>query len=165
MLKEIQGYLTKLGEMRSQIKAQLEGLPPEALDWRPTREAGDLATNSLAVIAAHVAGSQTYWLKEVIHRQSVLRDRDAEFATQGVRAQELMARLDAVGRVTEEVLSPFGDAHLDEGRKYRDRQVSVRWAILHVIEHTCQHLGHMQLTRQLWLAQGPEAVRLKTLGT
>jgi hypothetical protein len=29
----------------------------------------------------------------------------------------------------------------------------VRWCILHVIEHYAQHLGHMQLTRQLWLAK------------
>jgi hypothetical protein len=29
----------------------------------------------------------------------------------------------------------------------------VRWCILHVIEHIAQHLGHMQLTRQLWLAK------------
>ena len=68
MIKEIQGYLTKLGEIRNQVKAQLEGLPPEALDWRPTRETGELATNSLAVIAAHVAGSQMFWVKEIINR-------------------------------------------------------------------------------------------------
>jgi|MudIll2142460700_1097286.scaffolds.fasta_scaffold452395_1 uncharacterized damage-inducible protein DinB len=153
MIKEIQGYLTKLGEIRNQVKAQLEGLPPEALDWRPTRETGELATNSLAVIAAHVAGSQVYWLKEIISHQPIQRDRDAEFATQGVRAEDLMAKLDAVGRVTEEVLSSFGEAQLDEGRRYRDRQITVRWGILHVIEHVCQHLGHMQLTRQLWLTQ------------
>jgi hypothetical protein len=104
-------------------------------------------------IAAHVAGSQVYWLKEIISRQPIQRDRDAEFATQGVRAEDLMANLDAVGRVAEEVLSSFGEAQLDEGRKYRDRQITVRWGILHIIEHVCQHLGHMQLTRQLWLTQ------------
>ena len=153
MLKEIQGYLMKLGEIRNQIKAQLEGLPPEALDWRPTRETGELATNSLAVIAAHVAGSQVYWLKEIINRQPIQRDRDAEFAIQGFRAEELMARLDSVGRVTEEVLSSLNEAQLDEGRKYRDRQITVRWGILHIVEHVCQHLGHIQLTRQLWLTQ------------
>jgi uncharacterized damage-inducible protein DinB len=153
MIPEIQTYLTKLGEIRTQIKAQLEGLPPEALDWRPTRETGELATNSLAVIAAHVAGSQVYWLKEILSRQPIQRDRDAEFATQGVQAKELTTQLDAVGRLTEEVLSSFGEAQLDEGRKYRDRQITVRWGILHVIEHVCQHLGHMQLTRQLWLAR------------
>jgi hypothetical protein len=45
------------------------------------------------------------------------------------------------------------EGQLDAGRKFRDRQVTVRWSILHVIEHTAQHVGHMQLTRQLWLAK------------
>jgi hypothetical protein len=94
-----------------------------------------------------------YWLKEIINRQPIQRDRDAEFAIQGFRAEELMARLDSVGRVTEEVLSSLNEAQLDEGRKYRDRQITVRWGILHIVEHVCQHLGHMQLTRQLWLTR------------
>ncbi|MGD2049341.1 MAG: DUF664 domain-containing protein, partial [Chloroflexota bacterium] len=39
---------------------------------------------------------------------------------------------------------------LDEDRQVEGRQVSVRWAILHVIDHTALHLGQMQLTYQLW---------------
>jgi len=26
----------------------------------------------------------------------------------------------------------------------------VAWALLHALDHTAQHLGHMQITRQLW---------------
>jgi len=50
------------------------------------------------------------------------------------------------------VLSSLTEAQLDENRKWQDQMVSVRWCILHVIEHTAQHIGHMQLTRQLWIA-------------
>jgi len=35
-------------------------------------------------------------------------------------------------------------------RQAKDRMVSVRWGILHVIDHTSLHLGHMQMTYQLW---------------
>ena len=42
---------------------------------------------------------------------------------------------------------------MEEDRKFRDRTAKVRMIILLVIEHTAQHLGHMQLTRQLWLAK------------
>jgi len=38
MLKEVEAYLTKLADLRNQAKTLLEGLPPEALDWRPIRE-------------------------------------------------------------------------------------------------------------------------------
>ena len=39
----------------------------------------------------------------------------------------------------------------------RGRIVPVRWAILHVIDHTALHLGHMQITYQLWMGgqRGP----------
>ena len=41
-------------------------------------------------------------------------------------------------------------AELEETRQAWSRTVSVRWGILHVIEHTALHLGHMQITYQLW---------------
>ena len=41
-------------------------------------------------------------------------------------------------------------ADLDSTRQARDRMVPMRWAILHAIEHTALHLGHMQITYQLW---------------
>jgi uncharacterized damage-inducible protein DinB len=156
MLKEIQEYLTVLNELRSQVQKQMEGLSPEALDWQPIRGAGELATNSLAVMAAHLAGSEAFWIKEIVARQPIQRNRDAEFATQGVSALELQARLVAAAKNTEEILPLLKEGQLAEERKVRDRSVTVRWSILHVIEHTAQHLGHMQLTRQLWRARSRE---------
>ena len=98
-------------------------------------------------------GSETYWMKEVIGGKKIVRDRDAEFVTKGLSVPELQARIEATGKVTAEILSVLTEKQLEESRKWRDRSVSVRWCILHVIEHYAQHLGHMQLTRQLWLAK------------
>lgn len=153
MLKEVQAYLTKLDGLRNQAKALLEGLSPEALDWRPIQAEGELATNSLAVLAVHLAGSQTYLVKEIIGRTPIQRDREAEFVAKGVSVTELKSRLDAAAKITQEVLSPLTEHQLEESRKFRDRTETVRWGILHVIEHFAIHLGHMQLTRQLWLAR------------
>jgi hypothetical protein len=153
MIKEIQGYLTTMNELRDQMKSVLEGLPEEALDWRPIEGEGELATNSLGVIVTHLAGSGTYLIKEVIGGQPVRRDREAEFATRRVNASTLKARLDGAVKIIEEVLSPLKESQMEEDRKYRDRTAKARWIILHVIEHMAQHLGHMQLTRQLWLAR------------
>jgi len=153
MLKEIQGYLTSLHELSNQVVSLLDGLPQEALDWRPIQGEKELATNSLVAIATHLAGSETYWIKEIIGHQPIQRDREAEFVTQGVKATELKARLDAAAKIAEEVLSPLTESQLEEGRKFRDRSITVRWGILHVIEHFATHIGHMQLTRQLWLVK------------
>lgn len=156
MLPEVDAYLTDLGELRDQAKSLLEGLPQEALDWRPIEGEGELATNSLTAMVVHLAGSETYWMKEVIGGKKIVRDRDAEFVTKGLTVPELQSRLGAADKVTKEILSGLTEKYLAEARKWRDRPVSVRWCILHVIEHYAQHLGHMQLTRQLWLAKSRE---------
>jgi uncharacterized damage-inducible protein DinB len=153
MLPEVQTYLTDLEELRGQVKSLLEGLPQEALDWRPIEGEGELATNSLAVVVVHLAGSETFWMKEIIGGKKIDRDRDAEFVAKGLSYSELDAKIKAAGKLTREVLSALTGKQLEESRKWRDRSVNVRWCILHVIEHIAQHIGHMQLTRQLWLAK------------
>jgi hypothetical protein len=35
-------------------------------------------------------------------------------------------------------------------REARERTIPVRWCLLHALDHTALHLGHMQLTYQLW---------------
>ncbi|MBM4332784.1 MAG: DUF664 domain-containing protein [Deltaproteobacteria bacterium] len=152
MLKEIENYLSFLNDLRGQVKTLLEGLPKEALDWRPLEGQGELATNSLAVMTMHLAGSEAFWIKEIIGRQSIQRDRDAEFVARGLGFSELAAKMETGSKDTPAILSSLTPAQLEETRKFRDRMVTVRWAILHVIEHFAMHVGHMQLTRQLWLA-------------
>ena len=153
MVPEVLAYLTDLEELRDQVKNLLEGLPQEALDWRPVEGEGELATNSLTAMVVHLAGSETFWMKEIIGGKKIVRDREAEFVTQGLSLSELRAKIEAVAKVTAEILSALTEKQLEELRKWRDRSVSVRWCILHVVEHIAQHLGHMQLTRQLWLAK------------
>ena len=152
MLKEIENYLSFLNDLRGQVKTLLEGLPKEALDWRPLDGQGELATNSLAGMTIHLAGSEAFWIKEIIGRQSIHRDRDAEFVAKGLGFSELAAKMEAGAKDTPSILSSLTSSQLEEARKFRDRTVTVRWAILHVIEHWAMHIGHMQLTRQLWPA-------------
>ncbi|NWF55572.1 MAG: DinB family protein [Syntrophaceae bacterium] len=153
MLKEVEAYLAKLGDLRNQAKTLLEGLPPEALDWRPIQGEGELATNSLAVLAVHLAGSQTYWMKEIIGRTPIHRDREAEFTAKGIGVAAMKAKLDAAGKVAEDVLSSLTESQLAEGRMFRDKPITVRGGILQVLDHFSQHIGHMQLTRQLWMTK------------
>jgi len=153
MRPEVQAYLADLGDLREQVKSLLEGLKPEALDWRPIEGVGELASNSLTAMVVHLVGSETYWMKEIIGGKKIVRDRDAEFVTKGLSVPEMQAKIEASGKVAADILSGLTEQQLGESRKWRDRSVSVRWCILHVIEHYALHLGHMQLTRQLWLAK------------
>jgi uncharacterized damage-inducible protein DinB len=55
-----------------------------------------------------------------------------------------------VAAETAEVLSSLSEADLNGVRVARGREVTARYSILHVIDHTALHLGHMQITFQLW---------------
>jgi uncharacterized damage-inducible protein DinB len=151
MLSELDTYLQRIDDLRGQAMELIIDLPPEALSWRPLPEIEGLTTNSLAVLATHIAGAEHFWIGEVVGGGPPTRDRKAEFATQVTDSSELQSLLERTGLETHAVLSALRPASLEAEREVRGRTVSVRWGILHVIDHTALHLGHMQLTRQLWM--------------
>ena len=150
MLTELENYSSRIDDLRRQVRDLIGDLPPDALNWRPTDEPGDHASNSLAVLAAHVAGAEHFWIGEVVGGLPPTRDRDGEFETQARKATELVDLLDQVGAETRKVFASLTLSDLEGVRRVRDRSVPVRWGIVHIIDHTALHLGHMQLTVQLW---------------
>lgn len=150
MLPEVQHYLERIDDLRSQIADLIRDLSAEALNWRPVEREDDHVTNSLAVMATHVAGAEHFWLHEVIGREPPTRDREAEFVTTAVTAAPLLEMLAENGRKSRAVLEKLTAEELAGSRQVRGREVTVRWGILHVIDHTALHLGHMQMTYQLW---------------
>ena len=150
MLPELKIYLQMIGDLRGQVRDLIADLPAEALNWRPLEGVEEHATNSLAVLATHVAGAEHFWIGEVVAGWPPTRERDAEFVAEAGDASGLIERLETVGAETEEVFSTLTAADLDGTRQTRGQTVPVRWCILHVIDHTALHLGHMQLTYQLW---------------
>lgn len=159
MLPEASHYLALIEDLRGQIEVLIADLPSEALNWRPLVGGQDHSTNSLAVLAAHVAGAEHFWIAEVIGGYPATRVRAQEFEVEAEAAAELLARLAQAGQETRAVLESLTAEKLEQIHRVHSRDVATRWAILHVIDHTALHLGHMQLTRQLWVdgqsEQGP----------
>jgi uncharacterized damage-inducible protein DinB len=155
MPPELASYLQMIEDLRGQVREMIAGLPSEALNWRPLEGTEEHATNSLAVLAAHVAGAEHFWIGEVVGRLPPSRDRDAEFATAAASAAELTELLGQIGEETRQVFSALSEADLEGTRDAWGRVIPVRWCILHVIDHTALHLGHMQLTHQLWMGGQP----------
>ncbi len=150
MLSELDNYLKLIENLRRQVGELIADLPAEALNWRPTKGVEDHATNSLAVLAAHVAGAERFWIAEMVGERPPTRNRPAEFTTQAANAAQLCRLLEQTGAETAEILSTLDKTELRGTRQVNGRTVPVRWGILHVIDHTALHLGHMQITYQLW---------------
>jgi uncharacterized damage-inducible protein DinB len=151
MLSEPDNYLQRIEDLRGQVGKLIADLPAEALNWRPIEGIEEHATNSLAVLATHIAGAEHFWIAEVIGSRPPTRDRDAEFAAQASEAVELIRLLEKTGAETREVFAALSTTDLEGTREVAGRIVPVRWGILQVIDHTALHLGHMQLTYQLWM--------------
>ncbi|GAB4430619.1 MAG: hypothetical protein Kow0031_11510 [Anaerolineae bacterium] len=139
-----------LEKSHDSIKAALAGLPPEALEWTPAPGA-----NSMGVLVVHLAGAQRYWIGAVAAGGDYQRDRAAEFAAHSFNEAQLCALLDDTLAESRAALAQITPLHLDEVRSApRDgRRVTVAWAILHALEHTALHTGHIQVTRDVWQAR------------
>ena len=141
----IESVLDVLEDLHSDVKKQISGLTQDELDWSP----GD-DMNSLAVLTAHVAGSERYWISDVIMQEVSGRVREEEFATLGTTEDALSKQLDSVLEYIREAFDRFAPDQLSQVRtsSQGDREYTVAWAIAHVLRHTSLHVGHMQITRQ-----------------
>ncbi len=108
-------------------------------------------SNTLFALATHLVSAGEFWTLVVVGKRAIPRDRPAEFHATG-RVEELQVRYEHWIRDVHEVLDTFPDERLDEMAKpaddRRDRDYNVREALLHAVEHSALHLGHIQLTRQ-----------------
>ncbi|MEP7357809.1 MAG: DinB family protein [Anaerolineales bacterium] len=155
MTAELDNYVDFLKQIERQAREVLEGLPADALNWRPLPDAAGAdshATNSLAVVVAHLAGSVRYWVGEVAGGRPAHRDRDAEFRVQAADVSELIQRVTEAAEYSQAVLAKLPAEHLDEMVERNGKPISRRHAIVHALTHASVHLGHMEITRQLWEA-------------
>ncbi len=146
MLPEIQTYIEVLREAREQVAQVLDGLTVDALNWHPLPD----DTNSLYALAVHLLGAERRWLHLEVGGRKIQRDREAEFRTRGDEITSLLATYQTVALTSETILAPLEEPEMGVLRGQSPDAHSVRWCILHVIEHYNEHLGQMVLTRQLW---------------
>lgn len=146
-----QDYLQRLTNLHQDILHAIEGMPPEALDWTPIQETtGDM--NSINVLVTHLCGAERYWIGEVACGDNSGRVRTEEFQVSGMDAGILTAKIIGATQYAQSALETLSIDNLArDGTSHHDRRVfTVGWALLHALEHTAVHLGHIQITRQLW---------------
>ncbi|MDO8611412.1 MAG: DinB family protein [Dehalococcoidia bacterium] len=139
-----------LRRARDDTRAAIEGLPPDALNWRP---AGD-DTNSIAVLVTHSLTSTRWWLSVAVDEPPPERDRDSEFEASARDAGELLALVDGLFEeclsLVDKSRSVDWSALRSQGDPGRDTPLFAAWALLHALEHLREHVGQMSLTRQMW---------------
>jgi len=140
---------------RDDMRAAIEGLPPDALNWRPAAD----DTSSIAAITNHSLLSTRQWLSVAVDALLPERDRPTEFEFTARDADELLAFTDGLFEDCLSLVDKSREVDWGALRKHwdatRDIELFAAWALLHALEHLREHVGQISLTRQLWEARSP----------
>jgi len=158
---ESRTLLSFLQFQRAAVLKTVEGLPEEA--WQtPAVPSGW----TVAGMLLHLCGVERHWLQDVTTGAQEPRSDDEEEGEEGEYdphaafscdwpSADIIAnyraecgRSDAVLAVTPLSAPPRGlDFHPDP--EYTAQITSVRWIVLHAIEETATHSGHLEIGREL----------------
>lgn len=124
-----------------------------SINWRPPVP----ESNSIAVLVRHIIGSNSMWCSVALD-EPFERDRDAEFRVHETPPTLVTALRESVGAVRGqfdrlEAIDPATERRVRRPTGSDDVAHSVGWCVAHVVRHTGEHWGQIQLTRDLYRAR------------
>lgn len=132
---------------------QYEALCRELGDQHVTARLDEVpGSNSAFALVTHVAGVMARWGRTVNRDLPVPRDRDAEFRASGT-VQEALALLERARRdlVDDVRAARLGDPPVAPPPDEPDAYPTQGAVLLHVHEELAQHLGQLEVTRDVLL--------------
>jgi hypothetical protein len=150
MIPEVKGYLDAIEGLRGAMRRAVEGVDAQGLNWNPLP--GE--ANSLYAIVSHMCFSEPALIHTRITGQPMEGGYPNVFASRGDDPQELFSRLDQVGQTTHSLMEGLTaedmDRSIDPGGGRPSRTLR-EWIIVH-LRHQALHLGHIEITKQLYEA-------------
>jgi hypothetical protein len=147
----LERHLTTLVD---EIFTTVDGVPEDQFNtWKPAAARDDgHEMNTFAAILIHVVSAGEFMTVHAVGGDPSNRVREGEFSATGT-LPEIRARyerwLDGMHVLLE------GLSCEDLGRqtmepRYQERDWRVADVLLHALDHTALHVGHLQVQRQLW---------------
>jgi len=143
---QLNGFLDFL---RATVVWKASGLTDEQA--RATHVPSELTT--IAGLVGHLALVEGYWFREILDGQAskwdeaLAEDPDAEFRVAlKTPIADVIAEYEAECEAARKIVAGMD---LEDTVPFKDRQVSVRWVLIHMIEETGRHAGHLDLLREL----------------
>lgn len=131
--------LDYLMRQRELVLWKLDGLDDDA-----ARSVSTSSGLTIHVLVAHLTGVERGWFNEHVAGEPEVRVRDSEFAPSDTPLATLLGRYREQIAASDAVLAV---RDLDDVSARRDH--SVRWVVLHLIEETSRHVGHLDLLAEL----------------
>jgi uncharacterized damage-inducible protein DinB len=134
-----------LQHLRDSAIFKVEGLDARQLRWRPAPSA-----NSLGVIVVHLGYAERLWIRAIFAgepmdmewRNHMFDDLPEEWSV-----DDVVSFYRTASSAVDAVLDGATSFDLPSAASFRP--TTLRWAVLHLIEETARHAGHMDITREL----------------
>jgi DinB superfamily len=145
----VQAFIEESHRLHEQLHANISGLSEDALNWKPPGE-----TNSMATLIIHTLGSEADVLR-IVRGMPTDRNRDAEFDGNVRRAKELVEQIHEADALLDELAPGISGENLFIERirpsavRTKTPKKGIFW-LLNSYGHTREHLGHLELTSQLY---------------
>lgn len=135
---------TILHDQHRRWREVVTGLEADALNWKPGEE-----TNSIAVLVSHALDAERFLLSSSVDVE-VDRDREAKFRVEAASADNLLTHIDEMEREIDGYLDQITAETLSAETARPGRTRTGAWWVHHALEHSCEHVGQAELTRQMW---------------
>ena len=159
-LSETETYVSLLNKRRDEVRAVLDGLTVEALNWLPLPKGRRESRLSYSIyqLAYHSIVTEVDWMRHIAYRLGRITWEEeqagyeiGELEVVGEEVPPLLARLERDGKATDQfILRLAADDLRMTWENARGEARGVRWIIGHVVAHYGEHIGQMTLTRRLW---------------
>lgn len=156
-MKPVTNYAQTMLTMQAERYTRVvEGLPEEVLNWRP----GDETTNSVAQLVRHVYEGLP-WLLGMATGEATMMDQDARLRrhlrslrNDPATKEELLGIIQTAMGEKERLLAVIDGLDLGEEISPSGRPRQRFFFVGLAIDHSAEHLGHAELTKQMWEQRG-----------
>lgn len=137
-----------LESLHDDIVKAVESLNDDEINW-----AHPHLSNTIGILLRHIAGSERYWIGEVVGGRAMHRQRETEFARERLRKAPLVEGLRRAHAEIQGILGGMNAADFAAPVEvqYRGgrRTFTKAWAIANSLQHTAYHLGQIQLYKKM----------------
>jgi uncharacterized damage-inducible protein DinB len=143
-----------LDELRDRLYDLVVDLPQEAMDYRP-----EGATNTIAMLTVHMAWAEAVWIANITGvpipgklEPYLLPGKQGPSGDLPPSSLSVSEGIDLCQRVRDEITLPRLLTLADMDREIPDRQrpMTARGVLMHLVWHWTYHSGQVGVLRRLW---------------
>ncbi|HLY65032.1 MAG TPA: DinB family protein [Chloroflexota bacterium] len=145
MSMEFEELLDVFLKANARVRDNLAGLDSAGLNWRPGAD-----TNSVACLVEHIVNTEERNLARAL--ESVSAPQNPGFPTRSYDLAELHGLLERADRMLRDLAGRAATVSLSRVVEHPHRGPSSALVLLiETVGHVKEHVGHLELTRQLYL--------------